>query len=108
MSSVSGRETYVGEPIYIATKWGQVGFTHALRLEILEAGANVRVTVIEPGLVDTPLTRDNPRVRPLLERITPLGAEDVARAVAYAYQQPAEVLVSELTIRPLHQALPRL
>ena len=79
MSSVSGRESYVGEPVYIATKWAQVGFAHALRLELLETG--VRVTVIEPGLVDTPLTRDNLRIRPLLEEIEPLAAEDVARAV---------------------------
>jgi NADP-dependent 3-hydroxy acid dehydrogenase YdfG len=108
MSSVSGRESYVGEPVYIATKWGQVGFTHALRLELLEAGANVRVTIVEPGLVDTPLTRDNPVVRPLLDQVEPLTAEDVARAVVYAYRQPERVLVSEITMRPLHQVLPRL
>ena len=66
VASVSGRETYVGEPVYIASKWGQVGFAHALRQEVADAG--VRVTVVEPGLVDTPLTRDNPIVRPLLER----------------------------------------
>ena len=73
MSSVSGRESYVGEPVYIATKWGQVGFTHALRLELLDAGSNVRVTIVEPGLVDTPLTRDNPVIRPLLDQV---GAAD--------------------------------
>ena len=66
MSSVSGRETYVGEPIYIATKWGQVGFAHALRLELLPAG--IRVTIVEPGLVDTPLTRDNPKSGPCSTR----------------------------------------
>jgi clavulanate-9-aldehyde reducatase len=108
MSSVSGRESYVGEPVYIATKWGQVGFTHALRLELLDAGSNVRVTIVEPGLVDTPLTRDNPAVRPLLDQAEPLTAEDVARAVVYAFEQPERVLVSEITMRPLHQALPRL
>jgi NADP-dependent 3-hydroxy acid dehydrogenase YdfG len=108
MSSVSGRESYVGEPVYMATKWGQVGFTHALRLELLEAGSNIRVTIVEPGLVDTPLTRDNPVVRPLLEQAEPLTAEDVARAVVYAYQQPERVLVSEITLRPLHQVLPQL
>ena len=106
MSSVSGRESYVGEPVYIATKWAQVGFAHALRLELLETG--VRVTVIEPGLVDTPLTRDNLRIRPLLEEIEPLAAEDVARAVIYAYQQPERVAVTEVVIRPRAQLLPRL
>ena len=106
MSSVSGRESYVGEPVYIATKWGQVGFAHALRLELLDAG--IRVTVIEPGLVDTPLTRENPRIRPLLEEIEPLNAEDVARAVVYAFQQPPRVALSEIVIRPQQQLLPQL
>jgi NADP-dependent 3-hydroxy acid dehydrogenase YdfG len=106
MSSVSGRESYVGEPVYIATKWGQVGFAHALRLELIET--NIRVTVLEPGLVDTPLTRDNPKVRPLLDEIEPLTAEDVARAAAYAFQQPQRVVLSEVVIRPQRQLLPRL
>jgi len=106
MSSVSGRETYVGEPVYIATKWGQVGFAHSLRLELLPAG--IRVTIVEPGLVDTPLTRDNPKIRPLLDAIEPLTAEDVARAVVYAYQQPERVAVSEIVIRPQQQLLPEL
>ena len=106
MSSVSGRESYVGEPVYIATKWGQVGFAHALRLELLEPG--IRVTVIEPGLVDTPLTRDNPKVRPLLDEIEPLMAEDVARAVVFAFQEPSRVAVSEIVIRPQRQLLPQL
>lgn len=106
MSSVSGRESYVGEPVYSATKWGQVGFGHALRLELREAG--IRVTIVEPGLVDTPLTRDNPKIRPLLEEIEPLTAEDVARAVVYAFQQPSPVAVTEIVLRPQHQQLPRI
>ena len=106
MSSVSGREAYVGEPVYIASKWGQVGFAHALRMELLEAG--IRVTIIEPGLVDTPLTRDNPKIRPLLDQCEPLSSEDVAQAVVFAYQQPERVVVSEMVVRPQHQQLPRL
>lgn len=106
MSSVSGREAYVGEPVYIASKWGQVGFAHALRLELMDTG--IRVTVVEPGLVDTPLTRDNPKIRPLLSEIEPLTAEDVAEAVVYAFTQPERVAVSEIVVRPQHQKLPRL
>lgn len=106
MSSVSGRESYVGEPVYSATKWGQVGFAHALRLELQQAG--IRVTVVEPGLVDTPLTRDNPKVRPLLEETVPLAPEDIARAVVYAFAQPAPVAVTEIVVRPQYQQPPRL
>jgi NADP-dependent 3-hydroxy acid dehydrogenase YdfG len=97
IASVSGRESYVGEPLYIASKWGLVGFGHALRQEVGPAG--VRVTLIEPGLVDTPLTRGSEAVRPLLEASAPLRPEDVARAVAYAYAQPPNVAISELVVR---------
>jgi NADP-dependent 3-hydroxy acid dehydrogenase YdfG len=103
-SSVSGREAYPGEAVYIASKWGQVGLAHALRQEVLEDG--VRVTVVEPGLVDTPLTRTNPAVAPLLEAVEPLAPEDVAQAIVYAWSQPPHVVVSELTVRPLRQRLP--
>jgi clavulanate-9-aldehyde reducatase len=101
VASVSGRETYVGEPVYIASKWGQVGFAHALREELMHAG--IRVTVIEPGLVDTPLARSTPAIRRLLDEIEPLSPESVAEAIIYAFDQPPETVVSELTIRPLRQ-----
>jgi NADP-dependent 3-hydroxy acid dehydrogenase YdfG len=68
----------------------------------------VRVTVIEPGLVSTPLTRNNPKSVPLLNAIDPLAADDVAHAVVYAYQQPPHVAVTELVIRPQLQGLPEL
>jgi NADP-dependent 3-hydroxy acid dehydrogenase YdfG len=103
-SSVSGREAYPGEAVYIASKWGQVGYAHSLRQEVAMSG--IRVTVVEPGIVDTPLTRGNPVVRPLLEAAEPLDPEDVARAVVYAYRQPPHVVVSELTVRPLRQQTP--
>jgi NADP-dependent 3-hydroxy acid dehydrogenase YdfG len=105
-SSVSGREAYPGEAVYIASKWGQVGLAHALRQDVMDAG--VRVTVVEPGIVDTPLTRDNPAVRPLLEAVDPLRPEDVASAIVYAWTQPPHVVVSEVTVRPLRQRLPNL
>jgi len=105
-SSVSGREAYAGEAVYSATKSGLIGFGHALRLELLNTG--VRVTIIEPGLVDTPLIRDNPTVRPLLEAGEPLSPLDVARAIVYAFQQPAHVALSEIVIRPRDQRLPEL
>jgi NADP-dependent 3-hydroxy acid dehydrogenase YdfG len=104
IASVSGRETYVGEPAYIASKWGQVGYAHALRQEVMDHG--VRVTLIEPGIVDTPLTRNNLKILPLLQATEPLTADDVAAAVGYAVGQPPHVLVGELTVRPLRQRLP--
>ncbi len=102
MASMSGRDAYVGEPAYIASKWGLLGFAHSLRKEVV--WDNIRVTIIEPGLVDTPLTHDNPKIRPTFDAIPQaLTAEDVARAVIYAYTQPEHVVVSEVSMRPQGQ-----
>jgi NADP-dependent 3-hydroxy acid dehydrogenase YdfG len=101
VASQSGRHAYKGESIYIASKWGVVGFGHAVRMEAQSAG--IKVTLIEPGLVDTPLTRQSRRVRPLLHSVTPLQPADVAAAIVYAFNQPAHVTVNELALRPLRQ-----
>jgi NADP-dependent 3-hydroxy acid dehydrogenase YdfG len=98
IASVSGRDSYVGEPLYIASKWGLVGLGHAVRKELQSSG--IRVTLIEPGLVDTPLTRGSPAVRPLVEAGGALLPEDVAEAVTWVISRPRRVAVSELVIRP--------
>ncbi len=101
MGSLSGRDAYVGEPAYIASKFGLIGFGHSVRKEAGRYG--IRVTIVEPGAVDTPLTRGAPKVRPLIESINPLQPADVARAVVFAYQQPPHVVITELALRPLNQ-----
>jgi NADP-dependent 3-hydroxy acid dehydrogenase YdfG len=101
MGSTSGRDAYVGEPAYIASKFGVIGFAHSVRKEVGRFG--IRVTVIEPAAVDTPLTRNAPKVRPLIESIDPLRPDDVARAIIFAYQQPPHVVIHELALRPLNQ-----
>ena len=98
IASASGRDTYVGEPLYIASKWGVVGLGHAVRKEL--QSSNIRVTLIEPGLVDTPLTRGSPVVRPLVEAGGALLPEDIADAVAWLISRPRRVAVTELVIRP--------
>ena len=62
VASVSGRVTYTGEPVYVASKHGLVAFGDCLRQEASPRG--VRVTLVEPGMVDTPLL-DNPFAREL-------------------------------------------
>ena len=98
IASASGRDSYVGEPLYIASKWGVVGLGHAVRKEL--QSRNVRVALIEPGLVDTPLTRGSPVVRPLVEAGGALLPEDIADAVAWLTSRPRRVAVTELVIRP--------
>lgn len=101
LASVSGRVSYVGEPIYAASKWGVVGLGHALRKETV--GTGVRVTLIEPGMVDTPLTRANPFAREWLESSSPLQDEDIARAIIFVLNQPKYMAINELTLRPIAQ-----
>jgi NADP-dependent 3-hydroxy acid dehydrogenase YdfG len=103
VASASGRITYVGEPIYIATKWGVVGLGRALRKEVARDG--VRVSLIEPGLVDTSLTRSTSEGRAELEAIEPLRPGDVARMVAHVLSQPRHVAIDELLITPVEQEL---
>lgn len=102
-ASISGRVTYVGEPIYIASKWALVGLGRALRKEV--AGAGVRVTLIEPGIVDTPLVSGTAEGRRELAQVRPLSPEDVARTVAFVLAQPEHVDIDELVVSPSEQAM---
>ena len=92
-SSIAGRRTLQGS-LYSATKFAVTAMGEAARLDFNDTG--VRVTLIEPGMVDTPFF-DNP---PTIEA---LHAEDVARAVMFAVSQPRRVDVSEILIRPTDQ-----
>ena len=89
-SSRAGRATLKGS-VYGATKWGVTGYGYNLREEL--AGTGARVTLIEPGMADTPFF-DDPKPKAL-------RADDVARAVMYAISQPDHVDVSELMVLPV-------
>ena len=101
-ASTSGRTTYIGEPIYIASKWALVGLGRALRKEV--AGSGIAVTLIEPGTVNTPLVSGTEEGRRVLEGIRALEPQDVARAVAFVLGQPAHVDIDELMITPREEA----
>jgi NADP-dependent 3-hydroxy acid dehydrogenase YdfG len=91
-SSVAGRRTLPGS-LYSATKHAVTAMGEALRGEI--ADTDVKVTLIEPGMVDTPFFEDRPA--------NALEADDIARAVMFALTQPPHVDVNEILIRPIHQ-----
>ena len=103
MSSVSGRVTYVGEPAYIASKHATVAFADCLRQEVASKG--IRVAVIEPGAVETPLAYAYPGSMDMLPDVTPLDPDDVARAVRYIVEQPEHCNVLEVVLRPTRQVL---
>jgi len=89
MGSAAGRATITGS-MYGASKWAVTGMAHNLREEL--RGSGVRVTVLEPGMVDTPFF-DTPPAQAM-------EAEDVAAAALYAVSQPRRVDVNEVLIRP--------
>ena len=91
--SVAGRRAIVGS-LYSSTKWAITGMGESLRQELNDTG--VRVTVIEPGMTDTPFF-DSPLP------VEPLQADDIARAVMFAVQQPPHMDVNEILIRPTAQ-----
>jgi NADP-dependent 3-hydroxy acid dehydrogenase YdfG len=102
-ASISGRVTYVGEPIYIASKWALVGLGRALRKELASSG--IRVTLIEPGIVDTPLVSGTEEGAAELAQVRALEPEDVAAAVMFALARPEHVDIDELVISPREQAM---
>ena len=91
--SVAGRRALPGS-LYSATKWAVTAMGESARQELNDTG--VRVTLIEPGMVDTPFFSNRPT--------SALEADDIARAVMFAVSQPAHVDVNELLVRPTAQA----
>ena len=95
-SSVAGRRALPGS-LYSATKWAATAIGESLRQELRQMHDNksIRVTLIEPGMVDTPFFDNRPSAA--------LQDEDIARAVLYALEQPENVDVNEMLIRPTSQ-----
>jgi NADP-dependent 3-hydroxy acid dehydrogenase YdfG len=91
-SSVAGRRALQGS-LYSATKHAVTAMAESARLDLNDSG--VRVTSIEPGMVDTPFFDNRPK--------NALEPDDIARAVLYAVQQPPHVDVNEILIRPVSQ-----
>lgn len=103
ISSVGGRVVGRYSAVYSLTKFGVGAFSEALRQECMDA--NVRVTVIEPGRVDTEV-RTHTRQEVLdavagsFAGVTPLSAGEIANTVVWTIGQPENVVVSEVLVRP--------
>jgi NADP-dependent 3-hydroxy acid dehydrogenase YdfG len=105
---VAGRVARLGSGVYNATKWGVGAFSESLRQEAVNY--NVRVTIVEPGYVETELQGHNehPMVVEALKNAReeldkPLAPGDIANAIVYAVQQPDHVSINEVLIRPSKQ-----
>ena len=96
--SIAGRRALPGS-LYSSTKWAVTGMGESLRQELRQMHENhrIRVTLIEPGMVDTPFFDERPGTD------NALSDDDIARAVMFALEQPETVDVNEILIRPTSQ-----
>jgi 3-oxoacyl-[acyl-carrier protein] reductase len=94
IGSVSGKTGEANGAAYSASKFGLIGFTQSLFEEVRESG--IKVAVILPGFVDTPLIPSNRQ----LDRSKMIQAEDVAKTVHYVLTSPDTSCPVEITIRP--------
>jgi len=107
ISSVAGRIARAGISAYNVTKSGVNAFSEALRQEVYKH--NIRVTIIEPGAVDTEINKHitNPIAKLQSEErrksMTLMQSEDIAAAIVYAVTQPQRVNVNEILIRATDQ-----
>jgi len=107
VSSVAGRVARSGSGVYNATKFGVGAFSESLRQEL--SSEHVRVSLVEPGAVETELAGHNrPEVLEGLQKrfagMERLKSEDIADAVRYVVTRPWHVAVNEVLVRPTEQA----
>jgi len=106
ISSVAGRKSRATTGVYSGTKFAVNAISEALREELLED--NIRVTMVEPGAVETELATHitDEEAQEALSGILELDIlqpQDIANAIAYVVTQPERVSVNEVLIRPTQQ-----
>ncbi len=106
ISSVAGRVARNGSGVYNLTKHGVGAFSESLRQEV--TGRHLRVSLVEPGAVDTELASHNrPEVQEVMRKrfgkLERLEAQDIADAIAYVVTRPRRVAVNEILVRPTEQ-----
>ncbi len=107
VTSIAGRETYVGGAGYTAAKHAARAVTETLRLEL--NGKPVRVTDVAPGMVETEFSEvrfagDKGRAAKVYEGLTPLVADDIADCIVWAVTRPLHVNIDEIVVKPVAQA----
>jgi len=107
LGSIAGREAYPGGNVYCATKSAVAMLTRGLRMDLL--GTPIRVTCVEPGMVETEFSivrfrGDRERAAKVYQGLQPLTADDIADAILYCATRPAHVNVQDMLIMPTAQA----
>jgi 3-hydroxy acid dehydrogenase / malonic semialdehyde reductase len=111
LGSIAGHQTYPQGNVYCATKAAVRSISEGLKIDLL--GTPIRVTSVDPGLVDTEFSTvrfhgDTSRAASVYQGLTPLTAEDIADTILFCITRPAHVNISEILLVPTDQATPTL
>jgi 3-hydroxy acid dehydrogenase / malonic semialdehyde reductase len=107
MGSTAGYMTYANGAVYCATKAAEKAITEGLRIDL--NGTPVRVTSVDPGMVQTDFSLvrfrgDEERAAKIYANITPLQPEDVAESIVWAASRPAHVMIHAIVMTTIDQA----
>jgi 3-hydroxy acid dehydrogenase/malonic semialdehyde reductase len=107
MGSYAAHGAYEGGAVYVPTKHAVRAVSQVMRLEL--SGTNIRVTEVQPGLVETEFSvvrhrGDEGQAKNVYKGFTPLVAEDIADVILWAATRPAHVNISEVVLTPVAQA----
>jgi len=107
IGSIAGHEVYPSGNVYCATKSAVIALNKALRMDVF--GTDIRVTGIDPGMVETEFSivrfrGDRSRAAKVYQGVRPLRAADVAEAVVWACDRPPHVNIERVIIMPTDQA----
>jgi 3-hydroxy acid dehydrogenase/malonic semialdehyde reductase len=106
LGSVAGHTVYPGGAVYCASKFAVRALSEGLRMDL--AGTNIRVSNIEPGMVNTEFSKvrlgDQAKADQVYAGMTPLSPQDIAETILWCLQRPAHVNIQELIIYPTDQA----
>ena len=107
IGSVAGRQAYEKGALYVTSKFAVRGFTYALREDLL--GRPIRITTVDPGLVETDFSRvrfrgDEEQARAVYEGVEAMQPDDIAECILFALTRPLRVNIDELVVKALAQS----
>ena len=106
LGSTAGHQTYANGAVYCATKAAENAISEGLKLDLM--GTPVRVTSVDPGMVETEFSQvrfrgDQEKAAKVYQNITPLQPEDVAETIVWAATRPAHVNIHNILLTSIDQ-----
>ena len=107
LGSVAGRQAYENAALYVTSKFAVRGFTYALREDLL--GRPIRITTVDPGLVETDFSLvrfrgDSDKARAVYTGVEAMQPDDIADCILFALTRPPHVNVDEIVVKALAQS----